>query len=163
MTRHHDSAEVPDNATDGSVTYRSKVHCYGPMFAQVREAAAVPQGDDTTIWNLYVAYDYSGEKDIRFEDRLPSHFTFAKGTQVPIWVGKHHRDGAVVDQTLLLRILAESAAQAEQSLGVDAERFRPSWRLPARCPNCGAAIDQVVQASSPDPHCDFCREPIPVE
>jgi hypothetical protein len=35
--------------------------------------------------------------------------------------------------------------------------------FPHNCPNCGAIVDPAVVAAEPEPLCQFCREPLPVQ
>jgi hypothetical protein len=42
-------------------------------------------------------------------------------------------------------------------------RTRQPWTVPAHCPNCGAPIDQAKASRDPDPQCQFCHQPVPVE
>lgn len=39
----------------------------------------------------------------------------------------------------------------------------PRWVVPVQCPNCGARIDQALEASAAEPRCSFCHEPLPVQ
>jgi len=39
----------------------------------------------------------------------------------------------------------------------------PPWAVPAHFPNCGAPVDQTTASRDPDPLCQFCHQPVPVE
>ena len=42
-------------------------------------------------------------------------------------------------------------------------RTGPPWTVPTHCPNCGAPVDQATASRDPDPLCQFCHQPVPVE
>jgi hypothetical protein len=42
-------------------------------------------------------------------------------------------------------------------------RTGPPWVVPAHCPNCGAPVDQAKASRDPDPQCQFCHQPVPVQ
>ena len=35
------------------------------------------------------------------------------------------------------------------------------WTLPAKCPECGARVDQSAAELSDDPRCEYCEQPLP--
>jgi hypothetical protein len=37
----------------------------------------------------------------------------------------------------------------------------PRWTVPAKCPECGARVDQSAAAMSGDPRCEYCEKPLP--
>jgi hypothetical protein len=37
----------------------------------------------------------------------------------------------------------------------------PRWTVPAKCPECGARIDQTAAEASGDPRCEYCEKPLP--
>jgi hypothetical protein len=42
-------------------------------------------------------------------------------------------------------------------LGAD----EPRWTVPAKCPECGARVDQSAAEMSNDPKCEYCEKPLP--
>ena len=37
----------------------------------------------------------------------------------------------------------------------------PAWTVPAKCPECGARVDQSAAEASGDPRCEYCEQPLP--
>jgi hypothetical protein len=37
------------------------------------------------------------------------------------------------------------------------------WRLPEKCPQCGAPVDQATESLIDPPSCRFCNQPLPAE
>ena len=37
----------------------------------------------------------------------------------------------------------------------------PRWTVPAKCPECGARVNQSAAQASSDPRCEYCEQPLP--
>jgi hypothetical protein len=37
----------------------------------------------------------------------------------------------------------------------------PRWTVPAKCPECGARVDQSAAETSEHPRCEYCEKPLP--
>ena len=38
---------------------------------------------------------------------------------------------------------------------------QPRWTVPAKCPECGARVDQEAAQASEHPRCQYCEQPLP--
>ncbi len=39
----------------------------------------------------------------------------------------------------------------------------PRWKVPAKCPECGARVDQSTASMAEHPRCQYCSQPLPCE
>jgi hypothetical protein len=59
--------------------------------------------------------------------------------------------------------VAAPGAFIEAAEGAATAQDRPKWVVPAECPNCGARVEQATASAEANPHCTWCREPLPVK
>jgi hypothetical protein len=107
-------------------------------------------------------------EQLRHPDRIPKiQLPLSAGARVPVRYADADRSKLVIDgPALQKRALRDYIKREQQPQGQPAARqgagFGPPWAVPARCPNCGAPVDQALASQDRDPHCQFCEQPVPV-
>jgi hypothetical protein len=89
------------------------------------------------------------------------------GERIPVRYDAANPARAVIDRPALEKQALEYfIEQQERQKGQHKARAGaaagPPWSVPARCPNCGAPVDQATASRAADPHCEFCGQPVPV-
>jgi hypothetical protein len=107
-------------------------------------------------------------EQLRHPDRIPKiQLPLSLGERVPVRYDPADRSKIVVDVPALQHRALHDYIQREkkQKSQPPAHQGRasgPPWQVPAHCPNCGAPVDQAEASRDRDPHCEFCRQPVPV-
>ncbi|MGE5291000.1 MAG: hypothetical protein ACM3ML_28150 [Micromonosporaceae bacterium] len=104
-------------------------------------------------------------QQLRHADRIPKiQLPLSDGERVPVRYDAADRNRMVLDIPALRKRALHDYLQREQRPKAQAQaRTGPPWAVPAHCPNCGAPVDQAKASQDPDPLCQFCHQPVPVE
>lgn len=109
-----------------------------------------------------------GAGQLRHPDRIPKiQLPLSAGERVPVRYDPAHPGRMVLDvPAMQKRALHDYIQQAQKPKQQQPDRAGaetgPPWVVPARCPDCGAPVDQATASRDPDPKCEFCRQPLPV-
>jgi hypothetical protein len=109
-----------------------------------------------------------GAAQLRHPDRVPKiQLPLFTGARVPVRYDPEDPRKIVLDlPALRKRALRDYIAREQEPKGQSPARqdpgTGPAWAVPARCPNCGAPVDQAQASRERDPGCQFCRQPLPV-
>jgi hypothetical protein len=109
-----------------------------------------------------------GAEGLRHPDRVPKiQLPLFGGERVPVRYDAADRNRVVIDVPALHeRALHDYVKREQKPKGQAPARpgagVGPPWVVPARCPNCGAPVDQAKASQDRDPRCLFCHEPVPV-
>ena len=189
MFRHH-AHEKPMTETEremllseGTViqgmVMRNEPSATDPRISQVR--IAVRFKDDQAVEfteelaNLYQPPPGSQEarrlaevrqaQRLRHADRIPKiQLPLSDGERVPVRYDAADRNRMVLDVPALRKRAVHDYIQREQRPKAQPpSRTGPPWTVPAHCPNCGAPVDRARASRDPDPLCQFCHQPVPVE
>lgn len=109
-------------------------------------------------------------QQLRHAGRVPKiQIPLSDGERVPVRYDAEHRSRMVLDVPAMQRralhdyIERELKPKPQPTAGPGGKvAAGPPWVVPARCPNCGAPVDQAKACHDADPHCPFCIQPIPV-
>jgi hypothetical protein len=107
-------------------------------------------------------------EQLRHPDRIPKiQLPLSLGERVPVRYDAADRSKIVIDvPALQKRALHDYIQQEKKPKGQSPARqgagIGPPWAVPTHCPNCGAPVDQARASQDRDPHCEFCRQPVPV-
>ena len=109
-----------------------------------------------------------GAEQLRHPDRIPKiQLPLFLGERVPVRYDAADRSRILVDLPALRKralhdYIKREQQQKEPSPARQGAEAGPPWVVPARCPNCGAPVDQARASRDRDPACPFCHQPIPV-
>lgn len=109
-----------------------------------------------------------GAQQLRHPDRIPKiQLPLSDGCRVPVRYDPADRSKLVLDVPALQRrtlheYIEDVQKSGRQQPASKGARTGPPWAVPTHCPNCGAPVDQAKATRDPDPHCEFCTQPIPV-
>jgi hypothetical protein len=107
-------------------------------------------------------------QQVRHPDRIPKiQLPLSGGSMVPVRYDASDRTRLVIDvaalqQRALRDYIKQEQQPREQKPTEQKAAAGPPWVVPVHCPNCGAPVDQATASRDADPHCQFCRQPIPV-
>ena len=110
-----------------------------------------------------------GAEQLRHPDRIPKiQLPLSVGERVPVRYDAADRGKIVIDvPALQQRALHDYLQREQRQKGQPATRpgagTGPPWAVPTHCLNCGAPVDQAKASQDPDPFCQFCHQPIPVQ
>ncbi|HEU5392674.1 MAG TPA: hypothetical protein VFV73_42970 [Streptosporangiaceae bacterium] len=104
-------------------------------------------------------------QQLRHADRMTKiQLPLSDGERVPVRYDAAYRSRIVLDVPALQKRALHDYIQREQRPKAQPPaRTGPPWVVPAHCPNCGAPVDQARASRDPDPLCQFCHQPVPVE
>ena len=108
-------------------------------------------------------------QQLRHADRIPKiQLPLSAGERVPVRYDAADRSRMILDVPALQKRALHDYLQREQRPKAQPPartdvRTGPPWAVPAHCPNCGAPVDQAKASRDPDPLCQFCHQPVPVE
>jgi len=104
-------------------------------------------------------------EQLRHASRVPKvQLALSAGSMIPLRYNATRRTRIVIDEPALHSAALKDYIEREKRGKTPdvAPRAGPPWLVPAKCPTCGAPVDQAKSSSDTDPHCEFCHEPIPV-
>ena len=110
-----------------------------------------------------------GAEQLRHADRIPKiQIPLSAGERVPVRYDAADPSKMVLDvPTMQKRALQDYIQREQKPKGASPARpdarTGPPWSVPAHCPNCGAPVNQAKASHDPEPACQFCDQPIPVE
>jgi uncharacterized protein DUF3592 len=183
MTEAEREKLVADGATAQGMVVHSETSPADRRMSQVR--VSVRFKDEQTVEfseelaNLYQPAPDSdearrlaevrGAEQLRHPDRIPKiQLPLSDGARVPVRYDAADRSRAVIDVPALQKRALHDYIQREQRPKAQppartGPRTGPPWTVPTHCPNCGAPVDQARASRDPDPLCQFCHQPVPVE
>ena len=193
MFRHHahDQAmtetERQELLSEGAVIQGMVMHnepsAADRRISQVRVSVSFPGGQTAQfseeLANLYQPVPGSpeaqrlaavrGAGQLRHPDRIPKiQLPLSAGERVPVRYdatdpGKLVLDLPALQERALRDYIQREQRPKPQPPARPGVRTGPPWRVPSHCPNCGAPVDQATASRDPDPLCQFCHQPVPVE
>jgi hypothetical protein len=179
MTETERETLLSEGAVIQGMVMRSEPSAADPRISRVRISVRFP-GDQTAEFseelpNLYQPAQGSPEarrlaevrqaQQLRHADRIPKiQLPLSDGERVPVRYDAADRSRIVLDVPALQKRALHDYIQREQRPKAQPPaRTGPPWTVPAHCPNCGAPVDQARASRDPDPLCQFCHQPVPVE
>ena len=193
MFRHHHAHEKPMTETERETLLSQGAVIQGmvmgnepsadPRISRIRVTVRFKDNDTAEfseeLPNLYQPAPGSPEarriaevrqaQQLRHADRIPKiQLPLSDGERVPVRYDAADRSRLVLDVPALQKCALHDYIQREQRPKAQpaartAARTGPPWVVPAHCPNCGAPVDQAKASRDPDPLCQFCHQPVPVE
>ena len=124
-----------------------------------------PEGQQVLEWRR--------SEHLKHAEHMPKiQLPLSAGCVVPVCIDPAKPGRLTLDKPALQRqavhdYLHDQRSQQARQARRTAEKEQkaptgPPWNVPIECPNCGARVDQAVTSKQIDPHCTFCREPLPV-
>ena len=183
MTETERETLLSQGAVTQGMVMRNEPSAADPRISRVRVSVRF-SGDRTAEFseelpNLYQPAPGSPEarriaemrqaQQLRHADRIPKiQLPLSDGERVPVRYDTADRNRMVLDVPALQKRALHEYIQSEQKPKKQPStrpgtRTGPPWTVPTHCPNCGAPVDQATASRDPDPLCQFCRQPVPVE